>query len=354
MRSVKSSQVLVVIAVLAIIVFVALSFVKVFQATPPKTPELSRAFSEPKTIGVLFVRQSVLAVEGMKKGLEKLGYTNITFKEVLLDSQATAEDVKELTKGLVDEKVDLIYATGELRALGAIDATKEMGNDTPIAYLSTFHDPVAYGLAKSFVSSKNNATGVSKDIARELERQLEFLRKIRPDSKKIGVFGKGFAVPTIGGVFLFELKQRASRFGYEVVEYTTDASPPKAEAAFHAVAAAIKPGDIDALYHIAGHYFDIQETAESALAARLKVPMVAPIEDLPNGGHFGYSGNFLDSGKQAAKMVDKIFRGTKPGDIPLEYNEKMSLVVYPMRARLAGVEFPGSVLEIADQVVNDK
>src|SRR3989344_1589714 len=354
MRAIKNFRVLVVVATLVIIAVILLSLVKIFQATPPKAPEPSMALSKPRTIGVLFVRQSADALEGIKMGLKELGYTNITFKEILMDSQTTIEDVENLTKKLVGEKVDLIYATGESRAQGAINATKEIGDDTPIVYLSNFHDPVAYGLAKSFISSGNNATGVARNIAKELERQLELLQKIKPGIKKIGVFGRGFVVQELGGEFLSELKGRAPKFGYEVIEYTTSVTPPNTGVAFDTAAATIKPGDIDALYHIAGHFYSTQEVAETALAVRLQIPMVAPLEDLPNGGHFGYSGDFSIAGKQVAKMADKIFRGANPRDIPLEYVEETLLVIYPVRARLAGVEFPGSVLEIADNIVNDR
>ncbi|MEK7076634.1 MAG: ABC transporter substrate binding protein [Patescibacteria group bacterium] len=189
MRGIKNFRILITVVMLVVAAVILLSLVRIFQATPPNAPLPSMALSKPRTIGVLFVRQSADAIEGIKAGLQELGYTNITFKEVLLDSQTTIEDVQDLTKKLVGEKIDL---------------------------------------------------------------------------------------------------------------------------------------------------------------------MVAPLEDLPNGGHFGYGGDFSIAGKQVARMADKIFRGAKPRDIPLEYVEKTSLVVYPVRARLAGVEFPGSVLEIADKVVDDR
>lgn len=73
--------------------------------------------------------------------------------------------------------------------------------------------------------------------------------------------------------------------------------------------------------------------------------------DLPTGGHFGYSGDFLEAGKQADVMMDKIFRGTKPSNIPLEFSKHHSLVLYTARAREAGIEFPESILLIADKIV---
>lgn len=360
MKSLRGSQVLMLLGAVIAIAIAGFFFTKIFQALPSETPELSSALSEPKTIGIIYFRQQTEAVQGFKEELKDLGYSNIAFREfVLLANDEMIQQAIDATKTLVDEKVDLIYANLEFQGLAAIQTTKEMGSTIPIIFLSQFHGPISYGLAQSFRSSKNNATGVALNIVEVVQKQLEFLKKIRPNAKKIGVFTDGFMVPPLSEEFYPEFRRQAAKLGFEVITYTTNAPPPEAEKAWRDVAAAIKPGDIDALYHIAGHYFDsheksgTQEAAESALAARLKVPMIAPLEDLANGGHFGYSGDFMGAGRQTAKMADKIFRGTKPSDIPLEYNEKISLVVYPARARLAGVEFPESLLSIAT-IVDDR
>ena len=343
------------IGALVIVAVLGFFFFKVLRATPSAAPGLSKVLSEPKTIGIIYFRQQADAVEGLKEGLKDLGFSNITYKEFAMP---VSDDMDKVAAGyaktLVEWKVDLIYTALEFQGLPAITTTKEMGSDTPVVFLSQFHDPVGYGLATSFRSSGNNATGIALNIVEVVQKQLEFLKKIRPSVKKIGVFADGFMVPPLSEEFYPEFKRQATKFGYEVVVYTTQVPPPEAEKAWRATAAKIKPGDIDALYHIAGHYFDAQEAAESELAERLQIPMVAPIEDLPNGGHFGYSGGFTGAGKQSARMVDKILRGTKPEDIPLEYNEQVSLVLYPVRARLAGVTFPESILSIATTIVNDK
>ena len=349
---IKSSQIIIILGVFVVIGAIAFSFFQVFRATPPKNPEEPGILREPKTIGVILFRQQEEVVNGLKEGLKELGYSNITYKEIMMPvGDRMAEEASEHTKELLAEGVDLVYTGLEFQALSAITTMKEMGNDTPIVFMAQFHDPIAYGLAKSFRSSENNATGVSLNIIQVVQKELEFLKKIKPSVKKIGVFSDGFMVPPLSEEFYPELRRQAAKFGYEIVAYTTKVPPPEAEAAFHATAAAIKPGDIDAIYHLAGHYFSPQEAAESELASRLKIPMIAPLEDLPNGGHFGYSGDYTSAGKQTAKMVDKIFRGAKPRDIPLEYVEKLPLVIYLTRARLAGVEFPESILEIADTIV---
>lgn len=349
-------KVILFIAIIAFCGLVAWSLFRVFQGVPffgESEPDVQK---EPKKIGIIHLRQQAEAVKGVKDGMAELGYSNVSYevREISLGPNMTVDTEREV-KRLIEEGVDLFYAPLELQAKPAIDVTKKMGSDIPVVFLTNFHDPVEYGLANSFKSSGNNATGISLDIVSVVQKHLEFMKKINPDFKKIGVFSEGFMVtgPAVGDIFLKELKHQAPNFGATVVEYKTNVPPPDAEKAFYEIADNIKLGDIDVVYHIAGHYFNYQETTEDILAIRLGIPMFAPTEDLPNGGQIGYSGDFTAAGKQSAKIIDKIFRGAKPSDIPLEYLEKVDLVIHPARIHVAGVELPESILDIVDRKIGE-
>lgn len=332
---------------------VLFSFYQIFKSVPLSTSERTDT-KELKKIGVVYFKQQAEALEGMKEGLKELGYKNILYKEfTTVPGPDMTASIEADTKKLVEEGVDLIYAPLEHQAAGAIKVTKEMESDIPIVFLTNFHDPIKYGLAKSFKSSGNNATGIALNIVEMVQKQLEFLKTINPKIEKVGVFGQGFMVPPIGAELLEEVKLQAPRFDITIREYTTSVPPPETETAWYKTANKMKPGDIDALYHIAGHHFFYQETAELELAIRLGIPMVAPVEDLPNGGHFGYSSNFKAAGKQAAKIIDKIFKGAEPSDIPIEFTEQIDLVLHPARAYITGIEFPESMLSIADVKIGD-
>src|SRR3989344_6106579 len=147
--------------------------------------------------------------------------------------------------------------------------------------------------------------------------------------------------------------EESGRTDVPIVEYTTDAPPPQAKAEFERIAATIKKGDIDAMMHIAGHYYETQEAGESELAIRLGIPMATNYEDIPRGGHFTLSNGTRESGEQAAVMADKIFRGTKPSDIPIEYAQKDILSLHLGRARAAGFTFPESMLYLATNKYED-
>jgi putative tryptophan/tyrosine transport system substrate-binding protein len=348
-----SKPVFIVIAII-LLGLVGYSLLKVFGGLPSGAPDPSPVLKEEKTIGVLYFRQQSEVIEGLKQGMKDLGYENIVYEERVNSTGPTLlAEVKSTSEELVAANVDLIFSGLEHQARGALKATADANSTIPIVYTTSFHDPVKYGLAESYRSSGNNSTGVSLNIVEVVQKQLEFLKKADPDSRKIGMFGDGFQVPAIGEEFAAELRVQAPRFGYEVVEYSTSVPPPEAEAAWHETANAIEAGEIDSIYHIAGHYFEPQEGAEFKLAERLGVLMLAPLEDLPNGGHFGYSSDFFESGIQAARLIDKIFRGADPSDIPIEFTKENILVINTTRADKIGFTFPEDMLSIAEIITYD-
>ncbi len=338
------------ILILAIIIAaVAFGLYQILRGFPFFAPDRSH-LKEPKRIGIIFPRQHIEAVQGFKEGFKNMGYANVSFEDkgVFTSSPTLPLDIENSARELIRDKVDLIFATQENIALAALEIEKETGSDIPIVFSSRFHDPVAYGVIKSFKSSGNNATGISINLVEVVQKHLEFLRAINPAIKKIGVFGSGFVVPDVGDKFLEEVKNQGKKQGFDIVEYKTTTAPPGAESAWYQTAGKIKAGDIDAIYHIAGHFFEAQETAETELASRLRIPMVAPLEDLPTGGHFGYAGDLTASGEQASRIADKIFGGAKPSDIPIDFEEKNILVLYTKRAIDDGIVFPDSMARIAN------
>jgi len=323
-----------------------------YQKFPQKAVFEPKA--QPKKIGIMYRRQHMDALEGFKSGLKKQGYGDAILDEVLIVASPTMdEDTKKATRKFLDEKVDLIFTTMEHDALGALNVTKEMKNETPIVFTTRFHDPEKFGLIDSFRSSRNNATGVATNLVEIVQKNLEFFKEINPKIKKIGVFSEGFMVTAIGDAYLAELKAQAPRFGYTVVEYKTKVPPPETEKAWKEIAAKIKKGDIDALFHIAGHFVNPQEKFESELAIRLGIPMAAPSEDLPNGGHFAYSDDFRDAAERAVVIADKIFKGTKPTNIPIEFVPKSFLTLNLKRAREAGIKFSDLMLDLAEVKIDE-
>jgi len=318
-----------------------------FSATPQSIE------SQPKKIGIAYFRQGVSSMEGMKSELARLGYSNVSYvaKEVSASSPTALEDIAAVMRDMItNEGVDLIWSDHEHQAKVALEVTKELGReDIPVVFIIRFHDPVEYSLVQSFQSSGNNATGVAANLTESVQRTISFIRDINPDTKKIGIFGTGFQVPAVASRYFEEWKRQSPEFGLDIVEYTTNVPPPQAEAEFNRIAATIKPGDIDAIVHIPGHFYETQESAEYELTKKLGVIHAVPYEDMPGGGHFAYATNFEAAGEQSARIVDRIFRGTKPSDIPVEYGERVSLTLHMGRAKESNITFSDSMLFIAHE-----
>lgn len=304
---------------------------------------------QPKKIGILSMRQFNDVVVGFKAEMNRLGYTDAVYEEIPTDPSPTLmQDIDSAVRRLVDSDVDAIWTSLEQQAKGAVDITKELGRtDIPVVFMTRFHDPVEYGIIDSFRSSGNNSTGVATDLREIMQRTLQFFKDIDPSIKRIAVFSDGYMVPGVGEEYFATLKTEAPKFGMEVVEYKTKVPPPQVESEFNRVAATIKKGEFDAIFHIPGHFYNLQEAGEGKLAVRLGIPMAAPYEDLPNGGIFTYSDDFGESGKATAVILDKIFRGTKPSDIPVAYGGNNILTLMMGRAKDAGLVFPESMLFIA-------
>ncbi len=309
----------------------------------------------PKKIGIVGIPQVKEADEGFKSKLKELGYEDAVITEYSVVAGPTLNaEVEKAVNELIASDVDLIFADFEIPAKIAARVTAEQGRlDIPILFISRLHDPVKFGLVQSFESSGNNLTGIATSIFDLVQRHMEFLKQISPNAKKLGIFAKGFQIPDLAGEYYSVVKEEAPKFGFEIVEYTTDAPPPQAKAEFERITAAIKKGDIDAMMHIGGHFYVTQEVGESNLAKRLGIPMATNYEDIPRGGHFTYANGTFDSGEQAAVMADKIFKGAKPSEIPVEYALKSKLSLHLGRAREAGITFPESMLFLAEVKYED-
>lgn len=320
---------------------------------------VSKSAQEPKKIGILQLTEAIDAFpEGMKQGLKDFGY--VEGKDVVYHYENIREDISlapAVVQKFIDEDVDLMFVVTNPTLAAALDVTKKNGKMIPLVFVGV-DKPVESGLIAGFTSSGNNSTGIMGSVTDNVSKQLGILREMAPNAKRIGVFGRGFFIPQgIGGLQFQALKEFAPQYGFEVVEYSTDAPPdPKQiEAEFYRLADAIKPGDIDALMHIAGHYHPTQHHLEYGVAERLKhVITVEPtIEEVKEGGIMGYAPNLYAVGRDTAVLIDKIFRGAKPSEIPVESPRRNELWVNLEAAKRADVVIPDSVLSKANNRVGE-
>src|SRR3989344_8401717 len=136
--------------------------------------------------------------------MEKLGYTSndVTFDEVeIIPGPNFYTDVENGAKKLLADKVDVLWVSMEHQAKTALDLTKD-NSSMPIVFMTRFHDPLSYGLIKSYKTSGNNSTGVATSPVETIQKNLQFFKEINPKATKVGVFGQGFMIPGFGDVYL--------------------------------------------------------------------------------------------------------------------------------------------------------
>jgi len=261
----------------------------------------------------------------------------------------------ELAQGLIDQNVDLIVAITNVAATGAKVATEKAGRtDIPIVFAHA-NKPDATGLINSFKSSGNNLTGVAIDFTEVTAKKLEFLRQIDPSIKRVGAFD--LVHQNTGGKSVFsELKKVAPTFGMDLVLYKVENEPgPKATAEISGIAAKVKPGDIDAYFHIPGPsdavtLDNIRLVIE--MTNRLQIPAVYNLgTQVEIGGLFSYAYDLPLMGKQTAVFADKVLKGQSPIDIPVEFPNKNSLVINAKTAKEIGLTIPESLLLIANRII---
>lgn len=336
-----------IIIVIIIIVFVAGILINKLRA--PKQTE------SPRVIGVVQLWHVLdRFYDGLKTGMNELGYTE--GKNIVYDYQNWEQNpakIDETVQRHINNNVDILYVVGNPSIEAALRLTKAAGKSIPIVYVLA-DKPVETKIADSLKSSGNNSAGVTNNMSELIPKQLEFLKKISPAVQKLGIYGEGFTVPGgVGAWVIKALKEQAPNFGITIVEYKTDVPPgPLLVNEFERIAGSIKSGDIDAQMHIPGHFYADQHLAEFIHAKRLKIPTIEPIlEEVEEGGLYSYAADLFAVGKQAAIITDKVLKGTKPSDIPIEFPKKNILGINMKMARDIGITIPDSVIAITSVII---
>ena len=249
------------------------------------------------------------------------------------------ERLAEIAAEFVQFKMDVIVAGGTPPVLAAMQATSII----PIVFASA-GDPVGTGLVASLARPGGNVTGLSVLAVDLAGKRLDLLREV------VSGFGRLAIMGNVGNPIILnelaELQAAAGRLGLQVdrleIQRPQDIAP-----ALEAV-----KGRADAVYVCqdlltVGNRMRINTLA---LGARLPV-MHASREHIEAAGLMSYGPNFLDLYRRAGDYVDKILRGAKPGDLPVEQPTKFELVINLTTARALGLTIPESLLARADEVI---
>ena len=288
------------------------------------------------------VSGSAPRLETFRQELSKLGWIegkNLVFEYRLVENKP--ERVPELAAELVRLKVDLIVASGVPPALAAKKATSTI----PIVMNVT--DPVALGLVASLARPGGNVTGLST-LATELNtKRLEILKDAVPKLARVGLLKRSAGNPG-EELQLEELKAAAPALKVKLEEIKTQVDAQGLESAFKTA----KQKQVGAIMTTSIRVFFAERKRIVELATKHRLPAIYNRKEyIDEGGLMTYAVDNDDQDRKKAHYVDKILKGTKPADLPVQQATKFEFVINLKAAKQIGLTIPNRVLERANQVI---
>jgi putative tryptophan/tyrosine transport system substrate-binding protein len=239
----------------------------------------------------------------------------------------------------VRSKVDVIVTSGDTYVLEVKRATATI----PIVFASA-GDPVGNGLVQSLARPGGNVTGLSIELSESVGKRLELLREIVPGLRRLAIlFNAGDPLVKAEKEAVLADAHRAS---FDLIQ--SEVRPDQD------MAPAIEGlrGRADALYVCLDPFTFVNAGRINALALAARLPIMHSIrQQAEAGGLISYGPDFPNMSRRAAELVDKILRGTKPADIPVEQPSKFDFVVNLKTAKTLGLAVPETLLVAADEVI---
>lgn len=291
-------------------------------------------------IGVLiFTPMTTAAQDAFREGLRSHGY--VEGQNVLVEWR-WAEGRMDLAQAVAAEFVRLKVSVIVAEFTPAVQAAKNATHTIPIV-MAPAGDPVASGLVASLARPGGNVTGLS-NIAAELSgKRFELLRELIPGVARVGLLIHG--ADPLDKTFVDETQTAAAKAGIQLHV----ASVPRPEDLDAALSGMIRE-QVGAVIVQGNLPVPLREIAQSALRHRL--PSMSLLSQFPEaGGLMSYGASLIDIRRRAATYVDKILKGAKPADLPVESPTTFELVINRTTARFLGLAVPASVLLRADRVI---
>jgi len=292
-------------------------------------------------LGTNFPTTNLARYEAFRQGLRELGY--VEGKNIVIEwrfAEGKFDRLPALAAELVRLKVDIIVTAGP----PATRAAKEATVTIPIV-MAQDSDPVANGFVASLARPGGNITGLAT-LAPEISgKQLELLKEIVPRLSRVAVLGT--STQPGNAQSLKETELVAGAFGVQL-QYLDVLILKDIETAFRAVS----KGRADAVLVLVGAVFSSYRTQVADLAIKNRLPAVyGQPEYVEAGGLMTYGVSLTDLFHRAATYVDKILKGAKPADLPVEQPKKFEFIINLKAAKQIGLTIPPNVLARADKVI---
>jgi len=316
-------------------------FIKVIAGSAAAWPLGVRAQQPGKlpTIGFLgTVTQSEWPVEAFDKRLRELGW--IEGRTITIEyrwAEGRDERITEFVAEFVRSKVDVIVTGGN-----AVSAAKQATSTIPIVF-AVAADALGSGFVDSLARPGGNVTGLTLQSPELVGRRLNLLREVLPSRHRLAVLANvGYPAAKQE---LAQVEATAGALGFEVapveIRRTEDVAP-----AFETL-----KSQIDALYVVADALISANHSRIITFALSKRLPTIFTRDYAQAGALMSYGPKLPALFRRAAEYVDKILRGAKPGDLPVEQPTKFDLVINLTTARALGIKVPHNLLVLADEVI---
>jgi putative tryptophan/tyrosine transport system substrate-binding protein len=280
-------------------------------------------------------------MDAFRHGLRELGY--VEGKNIVIEprhADGKSDQLPALAAELVSLKVDIIVSSGPTATRPAKEATSTI----PIV-MSFDDDPIGSGFVASLARPGGNITGLSTLSPEISGKQLELLKEIVPRFGRAAVMGTSTRQGTAQS--LKEMELAAGAVGVKL-QYIDVQNPKEIENAFRDAG----KGRADAVLMLQSPVFNSQRAQIADFALKSRLPATYPRREyVEDGGLMSYGVSITDLDRRAATYVDKILKGAKPADLPVEQPTKFELVINLKTAKQIGLIIPPNVLARADKVI---
>jgi putative ABC transport system substrate-binding protein len=254
-------------------------------------------------------------------------------------AEGRTERLAELAAELVRLKPDVIVTAGT-----AVPALKRATTTIPIVF-AIGRDPIGEGLVTSLARPGGNVTGLSTQVTDLAGKRLQLLREIVPGLRKLAILAE--IEDAAAQLERSEAEAAARKLGLEVIALDIRRHDEDLASKFEAVR-----GRADALYVGTGGLVTLNRARIFTLALATRLPAASGLRVLSEAGSLmSYGADYADLFRRAGDHVDKILRGTRPSDIPVEQPTKFELVINLKTAKALGLEVPPTLLARADEVI---
>jgi putative ABC transport system substrate-binding protein len=322
-------------------------FLSVFAGAAAAWPLAARAQqAATPSIGVLSPASAATSarnIAALRQGLRNLGY--VEGRNIAIEYRF-AEGISERLSRFATELVALKPVVIVVGSTSGIVSASKITQTVPLIMIGASEDPVLLGLVASFARPGGNVTGFMLTLDQQiLGKRLQLLRDAIPGISRVGVMGNPDApgdaaelrmVPSVAGQFGLQ---------YRLLEVRT---VDELEAAF----ATATREDLQALYITWNPVFNVHRARVVAMVASLRLPAIYGFRDfVQSGGLMSYGPDLPDLYRRSATYVDKILKGEKVGELPLQLSEWYELVINLKTAKALGLSISEAFLLLADEVI---